>query len=118
MLPFRVIQPLKFTQNTLREGPRFSFTLSIVCEGSKFTFIHPFSIQRLTNCSSSNSFDFKSMHFDGGVYPRVLPSAARNLLRFLDTVHPFCFQAIAHSFVIFCTPPKSNSFILMRLRTL
>ena len=60
--------------------PPHLFTLSVVFELSKFTFIHPFSIQSLTNCSSRNSFVFKTMYFDGGVYlplsfypPRTYP---------------------------------------------
>src|SRR5260370_4362341 len=35
---------------------------------SLFTVVHPLSVQQLTKCSSRNSFSFKTIHFDGGVY--------------------------------------------------
>src|SRR5260370_29257958 len=35
---------------------------------SLFTVVHPLSLQPLTKCSSRNSFVFKTIHFDGGVY--------------------------------------------------
>src|SRR5713101_615921 len=35
---------------------------------SLFTVAHPLSLQPLTKCSSRNSFVFKTIHFDGGVY--------------------------------------------------
>src|SRR5260370_38545970 len=35
---------------------------------SLFTGVHPLSLQPLTKCSSRNSFVFKTIRFDGGVY--------------------------------------------------
>src|SRR5258708_1983563 len=35
---------------------------------SLFTVVHPLSVQQLTKCSSRNSFVFKTIHFDGGMY--------------------------------------------------
>src|SRR5712691_2000427 len=34
-----------------------------------FTVVHPLSVQQFTKCSFRNSFVFKTIHFDGGVYP-------------------------------------------------
>src|SRR5712664_3133606 len=68
---------------------------------TRFTVVHPLSIQPLTKCSSRNSFVFKTIHFDGGVYPALYPAAPLNFPTFkpanLPTSHrpiPFLFTLL------------------------
>ena len=76
-------------------------TRSLSLKLSQFTFIHPFCIQVLTKCSSSNSFVFNSMHFDGGGYPLLVRSGTRRaFFGPRDWTQVLSFHPIAHSFAL------------------
>jgi hypothetical protein len=63
--------PLSLTQSLLRAGPRSPL----------FPAIHPFSLQSLTKCSSSNPFVLITIHFHGGCTPLVHPERFRRSAR-------------------------------------
>ena len=47
----------------------------------QITINYPLSPQSLTKCSLRNSFIFKSIHFDGGVYPPSCAAERAGLIR-------------------------------------
>jgi hypothetical protein len=76
---------------------------------------------QLTKCSSRNCFLLKTIHFDGGVWGTFRSrtfrrSNVQTLQRFLN-LSPL-FHTLGHSFALFCTPQKLNSFLFKRFRTL
>jgi hypothetical protein len=84
---------------------------------TRFTVIHPLSIQPLTKCSSRNSFVFKTIHFDGGVYPALYPAALSQLSNLqtckpsnLSPTYPLSFHTLADAFALTqnSTPLFSN----------
>src|ERR1700687_1076983 len=86
---------------------------------TKIPVAHPLSIQQVTKCFSPNSFVFKTIHFDGGVYPlRALPRDRHPLDCLSPIPYPLCIHILAHSFALFCTHQKLNSFLFKRFRTL
>ncbi len=104
----------------------FSITLApSACEGYCPRFAtHSESpyFQPLTNCPICNPFVLIFLHVMGRV---------EGVSRFFDvgtlqtfgpphvfSIYPLCFQTLAHSFALFCTRAKPNSFIFKRLRTL
>ena len=82
---------------------------------TKIPVAHPLSIQQVTKCFSPNSFVFKTIHFDGGVYPLYVQTFRR-----LDAFpsYPLSFHILEHSFALFCTYKNHNSFVSKRFRTL
>ena len=89
--------------------------LSTSSRVTKSPVVHPLSIQPLTKCPSRNSFIFKTIHFDGGVYPLYVQTFRR-----LDAFpsYPLSFHILEHSFALFCTYKNHNSFVSKRFRTL
>src|SRR6267143_4501531 len=88
---------------------------------TKFPVVHPLSIQQVTKCFSRNFFVLKTIHFDGGCIP--LCGAAPHDRHPLDCLSPFsipyplCIHILPHSFALFCTHQKLNSFLFKRFRT-
>src|SRR5713226_8537030 len=105
-------------------SPVMRHCLATIMSGSPVTkspVVHPLSVQLLIKCSSRNSFVLKTIHFDGGVYPRPFFSPSWALpCTFLHSAKKqlCCFQSIAHSFAHFCIQQKTNSVVFNRLRTL
>ena len=89
---------------------------------TKFPVVHPLSIQQVTKCFSCNSFVLKTIHFDGGgCIPRValppttvIPTTAYPPF---SIPYPLCIHILPHSFALFCTHQKLNSFLFKRFRT-
>jgi hypothetical protein len=102
--------------------PPCLFTLlhrSIESQVTKSPVAHPLYAQQLTKCSSRNSFILKTIHFDGGVWGTLPISNVSTFKRSNDSsIYPLSFHTLAHSFALFCTPQKLNSFIFNRFRTL
>jgi hypothetical protein len=102
--------------------PPCLFTLlhrSIESQVTKSPVAHPLYAQQLTKCSSRNSFILKTIHFDGGVWGTLPISNVSTFKRSNDSsIYPLSFHTLAHSFALFCTPQKLNSFIFKRFRTL
>jgi hypothetical protein len=104
--------------------PPCLFTLlhrSIESQVTKSPVVHPLYAQQLTKCSSRNCFLLKTIHFDGGVWGTFRSrtfrrSNVQTLQRFLN-LSPL-FHTLGHSFALFCTPQKLNSFLFKRFRTL
>src|SRR5260370_21720796 len=81
-----------------------------------------------------NPFVFTFMHVMGGVPPsstfgRSNPQIEAHLQLWSGDpdpgatfrrvpIYPLCFQILAHSFALFCTLQKLNSFLFKRFRTL
>ena len=98
---------------------------------TKSPVVHPLLVQPLTKCFFRNSFVLKTIHLPWGVYPRVYPLGVppwvcpRSLftstqlpILIFPISYPFFFHTLAHSFALFCTHAKLNSFLFLRFRTL
>src|SRR6267143_4546728 len=82
---------------------------------TKFPVVHPLSIQQVAKCFFRNSFVLRAIHFDGGCVPRrwlcpttVIPSTAYPPF---SIPYPLCIHILPHSFALFCTHQKLNSFL-------
>src|SRR5712664_162013 len=101
MLPFRMISPHRSRRTPLSRHRDQNRVTATPLESS------------LTNCDARNSFIIRFYENCRVSLPKVLSLSAT-----LFPVQPICFQAIAHSFALFCTREKLNSFLFRRFRTL
>jgi hypothetical protein len=79
------------------------------------------SFQPITYCPFCNPFVFKFLHVMGVGGCRASSTSGRFRPSDLPTCFlpiPLCFQTLPHSFALFCTRAKLNSFLFRRLRTL
>jgi len=117
MLTFRVVA----SRHSDRSAP--CSPLPATLDVTKSPVVHPLSIQQVTKCFSRNSFGLKTIHLSWGVYYRVyypllaLPHDRHPLDCLSPIPYPLCIHILPHSFALFCTHQKLNSFLFKRFRT-
>src|SRR5882762_5008008 len=119
-----ILQPVCFQihacNGDMPPFPPCLFTLlhrSIESQVTKSPVAHPLYAQQLTKCSSRNSFILKTIHFDGGYgVPSDLERFDVPMFKSSNdsSIYPLSFHTLGHSFALFCTRQKINSFIFKR----
>ncbi len=95
-----------------------AFLHSAAPEAVLYTRKHAFCNQSLTKCKFHKSFILTFMQNAGGVGGNLNFPTPKPFTPATFCIHPLCFDTLAHSFALFCTLAKLNSFISKRLRTL